>query len=190
MVLNATFNNISVISWRSFLLVKETGGHGENHWPVASHWQTWSHNVVSSRPCLGGFQAYNDWKSNYLATTMAPKNQYKYTLVLTLTNHKKCPKIFFYVARSEFIKLNISAPLLHFLGKDYRVKKNRKSKQWWSTIPSISTKQTIVSHLNSLNTKKNTTYDVGNPNPGLGQAQKVAGLNRWQEKVIFIGNKD
>jgi hypothetical protein len=21
---------------------------GENHWPVASHWQTWSHNVVSS----------------------------------------------------------------------------------------------------------------------------------------------
>jgi hypothetical protein len=50
-------------------------------------------NVVSSRPCLGGVQAYNDcigsWKSNYLATTMAPKNQYKYTLVLTLTNHKR-----------------------------------------------------------------------------------------------------
>jgi hypothetical protein len=37
MVLNATFNNISVISWRSVLLVEETGGHGENHRPVASH---------------------------------------------------------------------------------------------------------------------------------------------------------
>jgi hypothetical protein len=46
MVFNATFNNISVISWRSVLLVEETGGPGENHWPVASHWQTLSHNVV------------------------------------------------------------------------------------------------------------------------------------------------
>jgi hypothetical protein len=31
MVFNATFNNISVISWRSILLVEETGVHGENH---------------------------------------------------------------------------------------------------------------------------------------------------------------
>ena len=46
MVFNATFNNISGISWRSVLLVKETGGPGENHLPVTSHWQTLSHNVV------------------------------------------------------------------------------------------------------------------------------------------------
>ena len=46
MVLNATFNNISVISWRSGLLVEETGVPGENHRPVASHWQALSHNVV------------------------------------------------------------------------------------------------------------------------------------------------
>jgi len=44
----ATFNNISVISWRSVLLVEENGVRGENHRPVASHWQTWSHNVASS----------------------------------------------------------------------------------------------------------------------------------------------
>ena len=31
MVFNATFTNISVISWRSVLLVEETGGLGENH---------------------------------------------------------------------------------------------------------------------------------------------------------------
>jgi len=36
MVFNATFNNISVISWWSVLL-EETGGPGENHLPVASH---------------------------------------------------------------------------------------------------------------------------------------------------------
>ena len=37
MVLNATFNNISVISWRSVLLVEETGVPRENHRPVAGH---------------------------------------------------------------------------------------------------------------------------------------------------------
>jgi hypothetical protein len=37
MVFNATFNNISVISWRSVLLAEETEVPGENHRPVASH---------------------------------------------------------------------------------------------------------------------------------------------------------
>ena len=46
LVFNATFNNISAISWRLVFLVKETGGPGENHRPFASHWQTLSHNVI------------------------------------------------------------------------------------------------------------------------------------------------
>jgi hypothetical protein len=37
MVFNATFNNISVISWHRILLVEETGLPRENHRPVASH---------------------------------------------------------------------------------------------------------------------------------------------------------
>ena len=41
MVLSATFNNVSVISWLSVLLVEETGVPGENHRPVASHRQTY-----------------------------------------------------------------------------------------------------------------------------------------------------
>ena len=56
MVFNATFDNISVISWRSVLLEEETGGPGENHLPAASQWQTLSHNVASSTHCLGGFE--------------------------------------------------------------------------------------------------------------------------------------
>ena len=51
MVFNATFNNISVISWRSVLLVEKTGVPEEKHRPAASHWQTLSHSVVSSTPC-------------------------------------------------------------------------------------------------------------------------------------------
>jgi len=56
MEFNATFNSISVISW-SALLVKETGVLRENHRPVASHWQTLSHKVVSSTP-------RNEWGLN------------------------------------------------------------------------------------------------------------------------------
>jgi hypothetical protein len=33
------------------LLVEETRVPRENHWPVASHWKTLLHNVVSSTPC-------------------------------------------------------------------------------------------------------------------------------------------
>jgi len=50
MVFNATLDNISAISWRSVLLMEETGITGENHRHVASHLQTLSHNVVSSTP--------------------------------------------------------------------------------------------------------------------------------------------
>jgi hypothetical protein len=50
MVFNASFNNISVISWWSVLLVEETWVPRGNHRLVTSHWQTWSHIVVLSTP--------------------------------------------------------------------------------------------------------------------------------------------
>jgi len=37
-VFNATFNNISLISWQWVLFAEENGIPGENHWPIASHW--------------------------------------------------------------------------------------------------------------------------------------------------------
>ena len=39
-VFNATFNNISVISWWSVLLMEGTWAPGENRRPVTSHWET------------------------------------------------------------------------------------------------------------------------------------------------------
>ena len=61
LVFNATFNNISVISWRSVLLVEETGVPGENHRPGASHCQPLSraHNDVLSTPRLSGVRTHN-----------------------------------------------------------------------------------------------------------------------------------
>jgi hypothetical protein len=37
MMFNATFNNITVISWLSVLLVEETRVHGEDYRTAASH---------------------------------------------------------------------------------------------------------------------------------------------------------
>jgi hypothetical protein len=56
MVFKATFNNISV---RSILLVEEIGVPGENHRPVASHWQTGSHNVVWVHFTMKGVRTHN-----------------------------------------------------------------------------------------------------------------------------------
>ena len=48
--------------------------------------------------------------------------------------------------------------------------------QWWLSIPPISTKRTATSHLNwTKHKEKTTTYDVGNPDPALGQVQKCGG---------------
>jgi hypothetical protein len=58
MVSNVIFNNISAILWRSVLLVEESGVPGENLWPAAIHWQTLSHNVVSSTPDLSGIRTH------------------------------------------------------------------------------------------------------------------------------------
>jgi hypothetical protein len=62
MVLHVTFNNILAISCRSVLLVEETGEHGENHWPVVSHWQTLSHIVVRTH----NFSADNKPNQTYI----------------------------------------------------------------------------------------------------------------------------
>ena len=47
----------SIISWRSVLLVVETVVPGGNPWSATNHWQTLSHNVVSSAP-------HHGWDSN------------------------------------------------------------------------------------------------------------------------------
>ena len=59
---NAIFNNISVILWRSVLLMEETGVPGENHR------QTLSHNVVSCFILVKGllFKVYSLCINKYI----------------------------------------------------------------------------------------------------------------------------
>ena len=68
MVFNATFNNISVISWWSVLLVEETGGPAENHRPdklyhimlYTSPWLRFelTTSVMIGTDCIGSCKSY------------------------------------------------------------------------------------------------------------------------------------
>ena len=79
MVFNATFNNISVISWLSVLLVEQTWVPRENHQPAASDWQTLSHNFYQVHLTWAGFKlttlveigtdCIGSYKSNYHTIT-------------------------------------------------------------------------------------------------------------------------
>jgi len=78
MKLNATFNNISVISSQSVLLMEETGVLGKNHRPAASHWQLdhiMLYRVHLATTCVViGTDWIDSCKSNYhtIMTTMVP----------------------------------------------------------------------------------------------------------------------
>ena len=73
MVFNTTFNNISVISWQSVLLVEETVVPWENHQPAASHWQTLSHNERDSNS-----QHYCRISAGFYYTKVKWSNSYKF----------------------------------------------------------------------------------------------------------------
>jgi hypothetical protein len=102
-VLNATFNNISVILWRSVLLMEETGVPWENHWPAASHLQILSHNVVSSTPRLSGIRTHNfsanrHWVHWYMYWCSCKCN---YHTIMTMTTSKS------YNMMSTFVIYNV-----------------------------------------------------------------------------------
>ena len=95
MVFNATFNNISAISWRSVLLVEDTGVPGENHRPVASHWETLSHNIVHLALISGDrhWLHRNSCKSNYHTITAAPASGWKPSFLQKSVAQLKLEKI-------------------------------------------------------------------------------------------------
>ena len=101
-VFAATFNNISVISWRWVLLLEETGVPGENHRPVATHWQTLSHSCIEYTSPWTGFELTT---SVVISTDCT--GSCKSCLLQLETN------LYLYVnLRSEFIQIHLNADCL------------------------------------------------------------------------------
>ena len=93
MVFNATFSNISVISWWSVLLVEETGVTGEFHRPATSHWHTLSDVLSSTLAWVVfdvtalvemGTDCIGSCKSNYLMIMTTTTTYRKILLTWTL----------------------------------------------------------------------------------------------------------
>jgi hypothetical protein len=88
-VFNATFNNISVVSRRSALLVEETGVPGENHRSFASYWETLSHNVVD---LFEKYQASHVVTKNltidYVQTFIKAKTIIMFLVITMVSNNK------------------------------------------------------------------------------------------------------
>ena len=80
------FNNISVIWWRSVVLVEEIGLPRENHRPIASHWQVGDMNEMHlSMPfvCVNTFLVlYNKMIThNYNYMYSSTINNFRYSYV-------------------------------------------------------------------------------------------------------------
>jgi hypothetical protein len=101
-----------IISWLSVSLVEETGVPRENHWPALGHWQTLSHNVVSSTPRLSGFElttlvvmctdCIGSYKSNYHTITTAP---YLIIYIFSFKKERKIRVIFFLCRGCDILAL-------------------------------------------------------------------------------------
>ena len=70
MVFNATCNNISVLSWRSDLLVEETGVSGETTDLPQVIDKFLSHNVASSTQHLSGIRIHLSGDRGYAVLTL------------------------------------------------------------------------------------------------------------------------
>ena len=133
MVFNTTFNNISVIYWRSVLLLEETEVPGENHPPDASHWQTVSHKVVSSTHRLSGIQTHNF--NGDILKKKKPPLQYTYDYILEkIVRRFNCTLLFRLYDVLYVIILLYSILywcILQLKNKKQKKKKKKKKLQWW-----------------------------------------------------------
>ena len=104
MVFNATFNNISVISWGSVLLVEETW---ENHQTVTNHWQTLSHHVVHLT--LIEIQSHNNNGDRHWLHKYSCKSNYHTITAMT------APRNVIICRVSRKVKVQISIGLVQYL---------------------------------------------------------------------------
>ena len=86
------YSTNEIIGW-----LEKTGVPGENHRPDTSHWQTLSHNVVSSTPRLSGIRTHN-FSGDSTDCTGSCKSNYHAIMITTAPGSDKSN---WWVPRSE-----------------------------------------------------------------------------------------
>jgi hypothetical protein len=105
MVFNTTFNDISVISWRSVLFVEETEVHGESPRPVASHIMLYRVDLV--------WAVYKLLKLMVIGTDCIGSNKSNYHMITTMYGpfnksfHPLYTCIWFIIVFNYLIQINI-----------------------------------------------------------------------------------
>jgi hypothetical protein len=109
MVVNQININRTVYTllWDSVLLVEETGGPGENHWHVASHWQSSSHNVVH----LALFEIRTHISFVIMSMTIHPKVNAVIVLIVQYRMNVNIKKQLTRGSRNT----QLSSPVLYFI---------------------------------------------------------------------------
>ena len=88
MVFNATFNNISVISWRSVLLVEETGVHGSRNPPTCRKSRTnfITYCGIEYTSPKTGYDHDHDGPLNVKINKLKKKGRYKHDIASMMKN--------------------------------------------------------------------------------------------------------
>ena len=123
----ATFNNISIISWRSVLLIEETGVPEENNRPATSHWQTLSHSVVSSTSC----HELDSNSSTLVVICVLWTNSSMFVLNFEQGNFSLMEKKFIQISTSKNYHVNDFDLILMHRFLCFRTKKRIKSWEEW-----------------------------------------------------------
>jgi hypothetical protein len=188
MVCNTTFNNISVTSWRSVLLVEKTGGPGEHHRPVVSHWQILSYNVVYlalieirnrniSGDCIGSCKSNYHTITALITPLVSSTFSYLYLKDFILSPFG-CQALFM----DQWLLIIYAFCFIGFMkSKKFKVSDGQQFHQYQQNELSPLT----LTHWTQKN-DHDIWYVIGNPCSGLGQAQNVVGLNQLTGSPMAI----